>query len=48
MQPEKLTVIIGTLFKEQKNKPSVFYNLTGAINSVNFYSCSLGDEKMRG
>ena len=48
MQPEKLTVIIGTLFKEQKNKPNVFENLTGVINSVNFFSCSLGDEKMRG
>jgi hypothetical protein len=48
MQPDKLTVIIGTLFKEQKNKASVFDNLTGVINNVNFFSCSLGDEKMRG
>lgn len=48
MQPERLTVIIGTLFKEQKKKPDVFENLTGVINKVKFYDCSLGDEKMRG
>jgi len=48
MQPERLTVIIGTLFKEQKNKPNVFDNIAGVINKVNFFSCSLGDDKMRG
>lgn len=29
----KLTVIIGTVFKEQKLKPSVFSNITGVIKS---------------
>ncbi len=36
------------MFKEQKKKPWVFDNLTGVIDKVNLYHCSLGDEKMRG
>lgn len=37
-----LSVIIGTLFKEQKNKPNVFTNITGPINQVNAVDCSFG------
>jgi len=29
----KLTVIIGTVFKEQRLKPSVFTNITGVVKS---------------
>ena len=31
--PGKLTVIIGTLFKEQKRKPDVFADITGVIKN---------------
>ncbi len=31
LRPGKLTVIIGTVFKEQKLKPNVFSNITGVI-----------------
>lgn len=33
LRPGKLTVIIGTVFKEQKLKPNVFSNITGVIKS---------------
>jgi hypothetical protein len=40
-------VIIGTLFKEQKKKPSVLQNLVGVIKSVNPMLLSIGaDEEM--
>ena len=40
-----LSVIIGTLFKEQKNKPNVFTNITGPINQVSAIDCSFGISK---
>lgn len=41
------TVIIGTLFKEQKKKPSVMHYLCGVIKSVNPMLLSIGaDEEM--
>ena len=42
LKPGIITVIIGTLFKEQKKKPCVFSNLTGVINSVNAVDLSFG------
>jgi hypothetical protein len=42
MQQKTTTVIIGTLFKEQKLKPNVFSNITGAINAVSAVDCSFG------
>ena len=34
LQPGVLTVIIGTIFKEQKKKPCVLSNLTGVISET--------------
>ena len=42
LKPGIITVIIGTLFKEQKKKPCVFANLTGVINSVKAVDLSFG------
>lgn len=44
----ELTVIIGTLFKEQKLKPCVFTNLEGVISSVSSIDCSTGDPSLIG
>ena len=38
----QLTVIIGTLFKEQKLKPCVFTNIEGVISAVSSIDCSTG------
>ena len=38
----ELTVIIGTLFKEQKLKPCVFSNIEGVISAVSAIDCSTG------
>ena len=42
LKPGIITVIIGTLFKEQKKKPCVFKNLTGVINNVSAIDLSFG------
>ena len=42
LKPGIITVIIGTLFKEQKKKPCVFKNLTGVINTVPAIDLSFG------
>lgn len=44
----ELTVIIGTLFKEQKLKPCVFTNIEGVISAVSSIDCSLGDQSLVG
>jgi hypothetical protein len=43
MKTNQLNVIIGTLFKEQKNKPNVFTNLTGPIKEIDTFECSVSD-----
>lgn len=40
MKAGERTIIIGTLFKEQKKKPTVFTNITGPINAVSAIDCS--------
>ena len=40
MKLGQLSVIIGTIFKEQKKKPNVFTNITGPIDTINAVSCS--------
>ena len=42
LKPGIITVIIGTLFKEQKKKPCVFQNLTGVIDNVPAVDLSFG------
>jgi hypothetical protein len=44
----ELTVIIGTLFKEQKLKPCVFTNLEGVISAVSSIDCSIGGSSLVG
>jgi|LauGreDrversion4_2_1035121.scaffolds.fasta_scaffold174855_2 DNA polymerase delta subunit 2 len=44
----QLTVIIGTLFKEQRLKPCVFTNLEGVISSVSSLDCSTGEPSLIG
>jgi len=44
----ELTVIIGTLFKEQRLKPCVFTNLEGVISAVSSIDCSTGDSTLIG
>jgi hypothetical protein len=48
MQPNRRNVIIGTLFKEQKLKPNVFTNISGAINAVSAFYCSMGEPSLMG
>ena len=42
LRPGVKTVIIGTMFKEQKKKPCVFSNLTGVIQTVKAIDLSFG------
>lgn len=42
MKQGERTIIIGTLFKEQKLKPNVFTNITAPINAVSAIDCSRG------
>ena len=44
----ELTVIIGTLFKEQKLKPCVFSNIEGVISAVSAIDCSTGKKDLVG
>ena len=48
MKTNEITVIIGTLFKEQKQKPNVFSNITGPINAVSAIDCSKGTPEIIG
>jgi len=42
MKPGATTVIIGTLYIEQKKKPCVFENIAGVIDAVKAVECSTG------
>ena len=45
----QLTVIIGTVFKEQKQKPNVFTDITGVIKSAHMpVDLSFGTEGVDG
>lgn len=48
MQCERLTVIVGTFYKEQKKKPCVFDNITSCIKATDAGECSFGNEHLRG
>lgn len=42
LRPGNLTVIIGTVFKEQKKKPCVFTDISGVIKNVPSVDLSFG------
>ena len=42
LRPGNMTVIIGTVYKEQKAKPEVFTDIAGVIKSVPLLDLSFG------
>ena len=48
LRPGNMTVIIGTVYKEQKVKPEVFTDIAGVIKSVPLLDLSFGVNAVSG